>query len=283
MPVLAHPGLQGRETGAAVRLFAAAEEARAATRGGLARLFESALRYDLGWLEKDLRGLRALGPLAVTLAPLEQLQADALVAIRRWVCEREVRPLHQTVFRQRLEEAKGELRGLVPRLTDWLRETLALRLALQTHAMPYPGLEEELVGLLPADFLRQTPFGRVKDLPRYLKAKLARAERWKRDPVKDAQRAAEVAPFAGAAQKLGPAAGDFRWLVEEFRVSLFAQELGTAGPVSAVRLERARQEISAGRAAGAEGVPAKAKPVLSLPVKGRTRLKSLDALGNLPR
>ena len=283
VPVLAHPGLQGRETGAAVRLFAAAEEARAATRGGLARLFESALRYDLGWLEKDLRGLRALGPLAVTLAPLEQLQADALVAIRRWVCEREVRPLHQTVFRQRLEEAKGELRGLVPRLTDWLRETLALRLALQTHAMPYPGLEEELVGLLPADFLRQTPFGRVKDLPRYLKAKLARAERWKRDPVKDAQRAAEVAPFAGAAQKLGPAAGDFRWLVEEFRVSLFAQELGTAGPVSAVRLERARQEISAGRAAGAEGVPAKAKPVLSLPVKGRTRLKSLDALGNLPR
>src|SRR5207245_1374124 len=77
VPVLAHPGLQARETGVAVRLFATAEEARIATRPGLAKLFESQLRYELGWLGKDLKELRSLGTLTVTLAPMEQLQQDA--------------------------------------------------------------------------------------------------------------------------------------------------------------------------------------------------------------
>jgi ATP-dependent helicase HrpA len=61
-----------------VRLFATPEEAGAATRVGLEKLFEAQLRHDIGWLEKDLRALRMIGPLAVTLVPIDQLQADAL-------------------------------------------------------------------------------------------------------------------------------------------------------------------------------------------------------------
>ena len=90
-----------------------------------------------------------------------------------------------------------------------------------------------LTALLPADFLRHTPFERLKHLPRYLRGMKARADRWKRDAPKDAQRAAELAPFVAAARKAPVVESDFRWLVEEFRVSLFAQELGTAEPVSA--------------------------------------------------
>ena len=247
VPVLAFPGLKAMAAGAAVRLFAAPEEAAAATRGGLRKLFETQLRHDLGWLEKDLRALRVLGPLAVTLTTPEALQRDALAAIIRWAAGHQVQPLHAAGFEKKLQEAKRDLRGLVPKLSDWLKEVFTLWLALETHVTPYPGMADDLAALLPPDFLRRTPFERVQHLPRYLRGMRVRADRWKRDAAKDASRATELAPFVAAVKKLGDQAGDLRWLVEEFRVSLFSQELGTAEPVSAVRLARALEEI-AGRA-----------------------------------
>ena len=185
--------------------------------------------------------------------------------------------------------AKADLRGLVPKLGDWLKETFTLRLALETHAQPYPGLAEDLAALLPPDFLRTTPFERVRHLPRYLKGRQVRADRWKRDAAKDAQRAAELAPFTAAVRKPGRPAGELPWLVEELRVSLFAQELGTAEPVSAVRLQRLLDEL--GRAAsplaaedarrGAESAPY-LKPATTAAKKGAP-LKSLGALDQLFR
>ncbi len=285
VPVKGHLGLQAREGGVAVRLFATPEEARAATRGGLAKLFEGQLRYELGWLEKDLRDLRTIGTLAVTLVPLERLQQHALETITRWVTGRAVWPLRASTYERELAAAKADLRGLVPKLTDMLREVLTLRLALQTHKTPYPGMENDLAMLLPPDFLQRTPFPRIKHLARYLKGMQIRAERIKRDPAKDNSRARELQPFVQAVQKLGDAAGELRWLVEEYRVSLFAQELGTAEPVSAVRLERALREIAGGKApgAGSESVEPVVRTALALPTKGKTVLKSLDALGNLKR
>ena len=279
VPVLAYPGLKAMAAGVAVRLFASPEEAAAATRMGVEKLLGSQLRHDLGWLEKDLRALRMIGTLAVTLVSAEQLQADALEGIRRWVCRREVKPLRSAAFAKALEQAKQDLRGLVPKLGDWLKEIFTLRLALETHAQPYPGLAEDLAALLPPDFLRTTPFERVRHLPRYLKGRLARAERWKRDAAKDAQRAAELAPFTAAVKKLGPAAGELRWLVEELRVSLFAQELGTAGPVSVVRLQRILDEILPTGGKTVTPVIAVAPAV----TKKGAPLKSLGALDQLFR
>ena len=181
IPVLAYPGLKAMAAGVAVRLFATPEEAAAATRTGLEKLFAAQLRHDLGWLEKDLRALRMLGALAVTLVTMEQLQADALEGIRRWVCDggrmegraparplgaseetasRELGPPKLTAarFAAGVAQAKADLRGLVPKLGDWLKEIFTLRLALETHAQPYPGLADDLAALLTPDFLRTTPF-----------------------------------------------------------------------------------------------------------------------------
>ena len=169
----------------------------------------------------------------------------------------------------------------MPRLGDWLKETFTLRLALETHPQPYPGLAEDLAALLPPDFLRRMPFGRVQHLPRYLRGMQARAERWKRDAAKDAARAQELAPFAAAVKSAGGADSPFRWLVEEFRVSLFAQELGTAEPVSAVRLERMRAELQ-GPGAEAAGVKLPAVAPRTRTAKGAP-LKSLGALDQLFR
>jgi ATP-dependent helicase HrpA len=248
-----------------------------------------------------------LGPLAVTLTTPAALQQVALESIRRWVCGREVKPLHAAVFGKKLEEAKRDLRGLVPKVGDWLKETFTLRLALETHKQPYPGQAEDLAALLPPDFLRRMPFDRVQHLPRYLRGMQARAERWKRDAAKDASRARELAPFVAAARKLTggrkpsstkrgegapPPSGvelaeSFRWLVEEFRVSLFAQELGTAEPVSAVRLERALADL--GRTNRADEAVSAARPADSPHLKPATTtkkgapLKSLGALDQLFR
>jgi ATP-dependent helicase HrpA len=130
-----------------------------------------------------------------------------------------------------------------------------------------------------------------------------RAERARRDLAKDALRAKELAPFVKAVAALGKhrtgghgaplqeeAVQNLRWLVEEFRVSLFAQELGTAEPVSAVRLERALQErIALDRADPPSGGPEQAGAAARPAVAPATRaargapLKSLGALDQLFR
>ncbi len=318
LPVLAYPGLKALPAGVAVRLFATEEPAMAATRTGLEKLFETQLRHDLGWLEKDLKALRMIGPLAVTLVVIDQLQADALESIRRWVCaaERMARaatplaaessrrgtesaPCQLTAanFKKAVDAAKQDLRGLVPKLGDWLKEVFNLRLELETHATPYPGMAQDLATLLPPDFLRRTPFERVKHLPRYLRGMKARADRWKRDAAKDSQRAAELAPFAKAVAALHERRGKedgghrpplqdqafqaFRWLVEEFRVSLFAQELGTAEPVSAVRLKRALEELPGAKSAPAASTPPPA--IVPTTLKKGAPLKSLGSLDQLFR
>jgi ATP-dependent helicase HrpA len=285
--VLAYPALQAMETGVAVRLYATPEEAAAVTRVGLVKLFETQLRYELGWLEKDLRALRMIGTLYVTLTTSEALQKDALKMIVRWLTTREVTPLHAAGFAKRLAEAKNDLRGLVPKLTDWLKEAFSLRLSMQTMKAGYPGMADDLAALMPADFLRHISLPRVKHLPRYLKGMIARAERYKRDAAKDAQRAAELAPFVAALRKLGDKAGDVRWQVEEFRVSLFAQELGTAETVSAVRLERALAElgVTVGKAVSvAPTAAAGSKPIVPITAaKKSAPLKSLGALDQLFR
>jgi ATP-dependent helicase HrpA len=314
VPVHAYPGLKALPAGVAVRLFATPEEAAAASRAGLAKLFETQMRHDLGWLEKDLKALRHLGTLMVTLTTPDALQADALESIRRWVCDPERMkvgvgaaapngpsgdatravegnrpyPLSQAAFDRALAGAKHDLRGLVPKLSDWLKEVFTLRLALQTTKVTYPGMAEDLAALLPPDFMRVTPFARLQHLPRYLKGMQARAERAKRDPAKDATRARELAPFVTAVKKLGRGAGELRWLVEEFRVSLFAQELGTAEPVSAVRLERLLQETGRagplGPPSNEPGAAPAARPTVApYPQKKGAPLKSLGALDQLFR
>jgi ATP-dependent helicase HrpA len=241
VPVEAFPALVVENGGVALRLARTPEEAQAATARGLSALLESHVRYELGWLERDLKALRELGALLATLVPLVDLQAHALGSIRTWVCDaKRVSALTTAAFSAALDRAKADLRGLVPRYVEQLREMLTLRLALEVHATPYAGLAADLAAVLPADFVRRTPYAQLAHFPRYLKAMKQRADRWRQNPVKDTERARQLAPYVAAAAKLRDRedGGAFRWWVEEFRVSLFAQELGTAEPVSAVKLDR---------------------------------------------
>ena len=109
---------------------------------------------------------------------------------------------------------------------------------------------EELAGLLPSDFLRRVPFERLTHLPRYLKALLIRAERASLNPLKEQEKARQLAPYRTALRQLSANSPErhagieaFRWMLEEFKVSLFAQELGTALPVSGKRLDQYLAEL----------------------------------------
>jgi len=298
VPVLAFPGLKVEGDGVSLRLFRQPEEANAATQRGLERLIELQLRYELAWLQKDLKALRDLGTLTATLVPITEIIDQAYSSVRCWICARVVTPLTAMAFDVTLERAKADLRGLVPRLMDLLKEILTLRQALLVHPHPFNGLETDLAALIPPDFLATTPYAQLAHLPRYLKAMRLRADRGRQNPTKDAERAKQLAPYAKAAAELRarPGGEALRWLVEEFRVSLFAQEIGTAEAVSTVKLDRALADVKTGRAADSVGQPPKEMlatraastdptptPIVAtkLPTKKMGPLKSLGSLDSV--
>lgn len=301
VPVFAFPALQAEKDGVAVRLAKTPEEARDVTGRGLAALMERQLSNDLGWLERDLRAVKNLGPLISTLAPAEELQAQAFAMLRGWLCDpgrvgarasepkgpplAGARGYTTAVFTAALEKSQADLRGIVPRFCDQLREILALRQTLMVQPGAQAGLERDLAALLPPDFLRTTPYAQLPHFPRYLKGMKLRAERWRQNPAKDAERAGQLAPYVGAAGKLREREGGeaFRWLVEEFRVSLFAQELGTAEPISAVKLDRALAALQHGIVVTRVELPPVAKPILAAGVteKKIAPVKNFGALDRL--
>ena len=147
---------------------------------------------------------------------------------------------------QRLESAPSRSTLHAPRLTS-LAQLGAPSRTTQHAPRPHP-LDAELASLVSSRFLERTTYERLNHLPRYLKALLIRAERAALNPAKDQERLRQLAPYQDALKQLqaqpqrSPKAQRqleaFRWMVEEFKVSLFAQEVGTAMPVSPKRLDQ---------------------------------------------
>jgi ATP-dependent helicase HrpA len=104
----------------------------------------------------------------------------------------------------------------------------------------------QLERLVAKRFLVEIPWVRLAHLPRYLKAIVLRLDKLRADPARDATRLGELRPLEQRhlrklAERRGsrdPKLDEFRWWLEELRVSLFAQELKTPQPVSAKRLEK---------------------------------------------
>jgi ATP-dependent helicase HrpA len=279
-----------------LRLAKSVEEAAAQTRLGAGRLLELGLRHELVNLHKDLRGLRECGALIATFCSLNELTEDAAGLLQRWLCDParvvggavDPTALAQKEFAGALTAAKHDLRTCAPRLIASLKELFAARAALEVFPNPYPTLSGDLAQLVPRTLLREIDYGRVPHVVRYLKGLKLRAERWRQNPAKEAERSRLLAPWL-ARQRALPRSDARYWLVEEYRVSLFAQELGTAEAVSAQRLERefAGAPGLAGAPEKGTAVVAKAAPpalaVLPAALKKGTPLKSLGALGDLFR
>ena len=152
-------------------------------------------------------------------------------------------PLTESRFNAMIQGARRELPALARRISELTGQIFALRNAIAISPKRYAGMEQDLARLVPGDFLARTPHTRLPHLIRYLRAVQTRADRAAVSPLahaKDATKAAQLSPFLPGGDchgKIVPANREtFRWLLEEYRVSLFAQELGTAEPVSVQRL-----------------------------------------------
>jgi ATP-dependent helicase HrpA len=275
LPVYAWPAIEFAEGGVNVRLFRSRDLARAASLTGVQRLVELAVQKDLGWLEKDLRALNRFDALYSPLGDSAELGETSLEHLKRYILPAQPLPaLTQAHFETAVAQARLRLPGLAPQFMDRLGLILQLRQQAQERigavaVPPLPRsrtlssfsqlgspavvraanpLADELASLVSSRFLDRIAFDRLTHLPRYLKGLLLRAERAVFNPAKNRERLDRLAPYQDALKKLQaqPARSPgvqgqieaFRWMIEEFKVSLFAQELGTAAPVSPKRLDQ---------------------------------------------
>ncbi len=257
VPLYGYPGLESRADGVRLHLFRSEEEARQASRQGLLRLCELVLQEPLAWLERELRQLEQYRLLCSGLVPVAELRRQAMAHLEEHLFLREpLHPLTEAGFARLQSRAEAELRGLGPQFVAVVGRVLAARQQLAGARQAYPDLTADLARLAPPDFLRITPYRQLAHLERYLQAAWRRAERYRLDPAKDAQLAARIGPYAARLEQWRAAAPPpsaprqaaieaFRWMLEEYRVSVFAQELGTAYPVSPKRLDRQLAAIEA--------------------------------------
>jgi len=266
----AWPALVDQGGSVALRVFAEADKARAEHPRGVRRL----LRLGLADRVREARRQLPVGPkmdllyaavqeFSVGGASGEGLRADIVEAALKAVTEESVAEVRDPgAFRDRLQAAG---RALFPAAVQRLE--LAERI-LATYGEVRPRLEPSLMGLGRASFddlrtqldglvhpgfLGSTPPDRLAQLPRYLQGIGLRAQRIERDPARDQARMLELKPFIDAvadAQRRGvlaePGWQQLRWQLEELRVSVFAQELGTAEAVSVKRLTRQLKPLARG-------------------------------------
>jgi ATP-dependent helicase HrpA len=266
-PLLAYHGLEARDGETDLRLFRKRDEAERASRLGVRRLAERALARDLAWVRKELGHLLSktatvakkpaadfrstLNALGSQLqqrgnaspgqpSPAAEVLSEAAYGhvVGAALKLEPVFPLTHARFQDLIDSARRELPLLARRTGEMIGKILEQRLKILASPKRYPGLEEDLQRLAPVDFPLRTPPDQLMHVPRYLRAVEVRAERAVLQPAKDAEKAMALAPFADWEKRVPEAQREtFRWMLEEFRVSIFAQELGTPKPVSAQRLK----------------------------------------------
>ncbi|MGV3771499.1 MAG: ATP-dependent RNA helicase HrpA [Verrucomicrobiales bacterium] len=254
VPLLAYPGLAKQKEGAvSLKLFRNKEEAIHQSKEAIKTLAEIAIGKDLGWLQKDLRALDKLKPLYITLGSGEELEETAFEHLKAYLFDHDpIYPLTESAFKKVVEAGRARLPGLLHRFLSALSATLELRQQILLSKKSYPGMIQELNALLPPKFLLSIRFERLQHMQRYLKAMLIRAERYMVNAAKDQEKQRLLIPWfqilgkirnkTNISPKEAEAVESFRWLLHEYKVSLFAQELGTAQPVSARRVEMFLEE-----------------------------------------
>ncbi|MCZ6675215.1 MAG: ATP-dependent RNA helicase HrpA [Verrucomicrobia bacterium] len=275
VPVYGYPGLAKVDDGCDVVIFKSRGEADRETRKAIPALLAKVLRYELAWLQKDLRAVKKVGPLCVTLIHIEDLQKHAYVHLCRYLYRSDdVLPLKQKRFELLMNRIRQEIKGLVPAFIDLLEVIFKERQKMSVLKRGYPGMADELAHLIPKDFLVTTPYSQLSEYPRYTKAMQLRRERYLNDPQKDLKRAEPLKGFQkqylkwigrkdlpGACKQL---LQQLRWLLEELKVSVFAQELGTPVSISPRKVEDQIEKIQRLENPDKFTEKAKAKPVIDL-------------------
>ena len=244
-------GLQKEKDGRiALRLFDTTEAAEQAHRQGVIELMKLQLKEQVKDLNKGIQGFTQAAML------LKHINADTLrddltqaVCDRAFIGEDEL-PRNEKAFKEQIKRARSRLPAVKEALSRYLQETAAAYAELNGKLGKHPLthlMRQRLQTLLAAGFATRTPWAQWPRLPIYLKAMTLRLEKYSGNPSRDAAREADIQELEQMWQektdslvKQGQPVSDdlaaFRWMIEELRVSLFAQELKTPYPVSVKRL-----------------------------------------------
>ena len=250
----AFPALVDLGESVALRVFERRDEALASHRGGVERLLRQALADNIKHARRQLPLKNALMLKWAPLGSAEDLRADLIEgALRERLAAQDLNLRGREDFaRVRDDIARTLFAAAMERLT--IVEVIIAGFAeLKPLLEPpllgfaranYEDLEDQLTQLLASGFVRDTVMSRLAHFPRYLRAMRLRAERLRQDPARDQARMLAVQLYWRDYLKLraergdDPALSELRWLIEELRVSTFAQELRTAEPVSPKRLAK---------------------------------------------
>jgi ATP-dependent helicase HrpA len=264
--LLVYPAVEDRTVGVALVEARSAADAEQISRAGLVRLAMLLLPQQAKYVAKRMADDRELVLLSRGL-PLDGSVPDALArrSFRECFLPAEVPlPRDEKSFATLLDTRRSQLNEIADRLsstvTSVFKEWRAVRLALEKLTSPsftaaVSDINAQIKALLTPGFLESVPRPYLDYLPRYLKSIARRLERLPANAQRDAELASKVKPFATALQGLlaqltrptvPPELSLLRWMIEEYRVSLFAQELKTMMKVSdkrlAEQLEAARVE-----------------------------------------
>jgi len=277
----AYPGLAAEGSAVAVRLYADPQEAMKATRDGLLVLYQWTFSPVLKNLKKEWifpvpgrtrPGMTPLPPAACTfLGDFKEAERRLQVYILRELFDlHDPQPPDEEKYRRTVRELPAHIGPRARELWEEVLEVVRERYQVTSVLIKYrersrgnpaavarlDAVAREVERLVPADFLllyRREQMGRI---PRYLKGLRIRTERAYVAPEKDAQKWRDVEPFQSryeeALERFGADASgevlrfldEFRWMLEEYKLSLFAPEIKTLFPVSAKRLKAKWAELS---------------------------------------
>jgi ATP-dependent helicase HrpA len=257
--LIGFPALIDQGDAVAIEVFDEPDVALSKHRAGLRRLFALQIRDALKYLEKNLPDLQKMAVAYMPLGTQEELREQIIEVALERAFLLDPLPGNKVDFKRRIDEGRGRLTLIaneVARLAAGIlvEYAAAVRKIKDTRNHPEACADAagQLQRLVPKRFLAVTPWSQLQHFPRYLKAITLRLDKLRADPARDAARLAELKPqeqryWRLVSERKGavdPRMHEFRWLLEELRVSFFAQELRTPQPVSVKRLEKLWSQLN---------------------------------------
>ena len=251
-----------------IEVFDEPDMANAKHRAGLRRLFSLQIKDALKYLEKNLPDLQKMATAFMLVGraadnsgggTLEELRTQIIEVALDRAFLLDPLPTAESEFKKRVDEGRGRLTLIASEIARMassilLEFAVAQRKIKDTKNAPEAAADaaQQLQRLVTKHFLSVTPYGQLQHFSRYLKAISLRLEKWRVDPARDTARMAELKPLEQrywrlVAERKGATDArmqEFRWLLEEMRVSFFAQELRTPQPVSVKRLEKSWLQLN---------------------------------------
>ena len=257
--LIGFPALIDKLTHVEIEVFDEPDVAARKHRAGLRRLVALQIRDALKYLERNIPDLQKMAAAYMPLGTSDELRTQIIdVALDRAFLADPL-PTDAMAFTRRIEEGRGRLtlvaNEIARNAATILVEYAAAVRKLKDARAPKDVADDvagQLSRLMPKRFVADTAWTQLAHLPRYLKGVVMRLDKLRADPARDAQRLAELRPIEQRwvrqlAERKGvadPRLLEYRWLLEELRVSLFAQELRTPQPVSVKRLDKVWAQLT---------------------------------------